>query len=190
MTASAADSDLRVWSINRNFYLGATRYGYAGWSGDIKTGFASMAFQRRRMMAALDTGEFHWSMDTGGFSGHPSPENYARWIEFAAFVPIMRVHGGLNEKRQPWVYGPTAEAAARAAINLRYQLLPYIYSYERRNTDGEVGLVRPLFWEFPSDDRASALGSGVDVRRCASGGPDRGRGCDRAIHLPARRRVV
>ena len=152
-----SDSDLRVWSINRNFYLGATRYGYAGWSGDIKTGFASMAFQRRRMMAALDTGEFHWSMDTGGFSGHPSPENYARWIEFAAFVPIMRVHGGLNEKRQPWVYGPTAEAAARAAINLRYQLLPYIYSYERRNTDGEVGLVRPLFWEFPSDDRASAL---------------------------------
>ncbi len=151
-----SDSDLRVWSINRNFYLGATRYGYAGWSGDITTGFASMAFQRRRMMAALDTGEFHWSMDTGGFSGHPSPENYARWIEFAAFVPIMRVHGGWNEKRQPWVYGPIAEAAARDAINLRYQLLPYIYSYERRNTESEVGLVRPLFWEFPSDDRAAA----------------------------------
>jgi len=150
-----SSSNLRAWSINRSFYLGASRYGYAGWSGDIKTGFANMAFQRRRMLAALDTGEFHWSMDTGGFFGHPSPENYARWIEFAAFVPIMRVHGALNEKRQPWIYGPVAEAAARDAIDLRYELLPYIYSYERLNTEGEVGLVRPLFWEFPSDPNSS-----------------------------------
>jgi alpha-glucosidase len=146
-----ADSNLRVWSINRSFYLGASRYGYAGWSGDIKTGFDSMAFQRRRMLAALDTGEFHWSMDTGGFDGHPSPENYARWMEFAAFVPIMRVHGGLDEKRQPWVYGPVAEAAARNALDLRYELLPCIYSYERLNTEGNVGLVRPVYWDFPSD---------------------------------------
>jgi alpha-glucosidase len=150
-----ADSNLRVWSINRAFYLGASRYGYAGWSGDIKTGFASMAFQRRRMLAALDTGEFNWSMDTGGFVGHPSDENYARWMEFAAFVPIMRVHGGLNEKRQPWVYGPIAEAAAKHALDLRYQLLPYIYSYARRNTEGEVGLLRPLFWEFPQDAKTA-----------------------------------
>jgi alpha-glucosidase len=154
-----AESNLRVWSINRAFYLGASRYGYAGWSGDIATGFASMAFQRRRMLAALDTGEFHWSMDTGGFSGHPSPENYARWIEFAAFVPIMRVHGDFGEKRQPWVYGPVAEAAARDAIDLRYKLLPYIYSYERLGTEGDVGLVRPLFWEFPRDPESAAQDS-------------------------------
>lgn len=151
-----ADSNLRVWSINRNFYLGASRYGYAGWSGDIKSGFASMALQPKRMLAALDTGEFYWSMDTGGFDGHPSPENYTRWLEFAAFVPIMRVHGGLGEKRQPWIYGPTAEADARHILDLRYKLLPYIYSYGRMNTEGEVGLVRPLFWEFPEDRTAAA----------------------------------
>ena len=150
-----ADSDLRVWSINRAFYLGASRYGYAGWSGDIKTGFASMAFQRSRMLASLDTGEFHWSMDSGGYAGTPSPENYARWVEFAAFVPIMRVHGDLQQKRQPWVFGSIAEAAASNAINLRYRLLPYIYSYERCNSEGEVGLVRPLFWQFPSDPQAA-----------------------------------
>ncbi len=150
-----AGSNLRVWSINRNFYLGSSRYGYAGWSGDIDTGFASMAFQRRRMLAALDTGEFHWSMDTGGFNGHPTPENYARWMEFAALVPIMRVHGGLNEKRQPWVYGPIAEAAAKKALNLRYQLLPYIYSYERLTSEGEVGLIRPLYWQFPNDPQSA-----------------------------------
>jgi alpha-glucosidase len=63
----------------------------------------------------------------------------------------QRVHGDLDEKRQPWMYGPIAEAAARHALELRYELLPYIYSYERLNTEGEVGLVRPLFWEFPAD---------------------------------------
>jgi alpha-glucosidase len=152
-----SDSNKRVWSINRTFFLGASRYAYAGWSGDIDSGFASMAFQTRRMIAALDTGEFHWSMDTGGFHGHPSSENYTRWIEFAAFVPIMRVHGFLDEKRQPWVYGPVAEAASRNAINLRYQLLPYIYSYQRLDTEGEIGLVRPLFWQFPSDAAAAAV---------------------------------
>jgi alpha-glucosidase len=154
-----AGSNLRVWTINRNFYLGASRYGYALWSGDIDTGFASMAYQRQRMLAALDTGAFNWSMDTGGFHGHPSPENYARWMEFAALVPIMRVHGEFNQKRQPWVYGPVAEAAARKAIDLRYEMLPYIYSYYRRSSEGQVGLIRPLFWEFPSDPRAATVTS-------------------------------
>jgi len=144
-------SDLRVWSINRNFYLGAQRYGYAEWSGDIQTGFESMQYQRMRMLATLNLGEPNWSMDTGGFFGHPSPENYARWMEFAAFVPIDRVHGDHGQKRQPWVYGPAAEAAATRAIRMRYKLLPYIYSYQRIATETGVGIVRPLFWLFPDD---------------------------------------
>jgi alpha-glucosidase len=148
-------SDLRVWSINRNYYLGAQRYGYAEWSGDIQTGFQSMQDQRARMLATLDLGEPHWSMDVGGFAGHPSSENYARWMEFGAFVPIYRVHGTFGEKRQPWVYGPVAEAAAANAIRLRYELLPYIYSYERVAAETGVGIVRPLFWMFPEDPRVS-----------------------------------
>lgn len=152
-------SDLRVWSINRNYYLGAQRYGYAEWSGDIETGFESMQDQRMRMLATLDLGEPHWSMDTGGFLGHPSPENYARWMEFAAFTPIFRVHGGYMEKRQPWVYGPVAEAAATQAIQLRYELLPYIYSYERVASETGIGIVRPLFWMFPGDPQVANDGT-------------------------------
>jgi alpha-glucosidase (family GH31 glycosyl hydrolase) len=143
--------DQRVWSINRNFYLGAQRYAYAEWSGDIDTGFESMAWQAPRMLSTVDLGEPHWSMDTGGFVGHPDPENYARWIQFAAFVPIMRVHGDANEHRQPWIYGGQAEADAKAAIELRYRLIPYMYSYERQAHDSGVGIVHPLFWDFPDD---------------------------------------
>ncbi len=144
--------DQRVWSINRNFYLGAQRYAYAEWSGDIWTGFPSMNWQEARMLSTIGLGEPHWSMDTGGFDGRPNPENYARWVEFAALVPIMRVHGSLDEKRQPWVFGEQAEADAKAAIDLRYRLIPYMYSYERQAHETGVGIVRPLFWDFPKDD--------------------------------------
>ena len=144
-------SDQRVWSIDRNFYLGAQRYAYAEWSGDISTGFSSMEWQEARMLSTISLGEPHWTMDTGGFHGHPDPENYARWMEFAAFAPIMRVHGDLNQHRQPWAYGDQAESDAKAALDLRYRLIPYMYAYECQAHDTGIGIIRPLFWEFPED---------------------------------------
>jgi alpha-glucosidase (family GH31 glycosyl hydrolase) len=166
-----AYSPLRVWSINRDFWLGSQRYAYGLWSGDIQTGFASMAAQRPRMLSAIAVGEMQWGMDGGGFVGHPSDENYARWIEFGAFTPIFRVHGTQGEKRQPWVYGAEAEAAhtlpdsplpagyngaaaevaATKAIRLRYALLPYIYSYQHRASEHGLGLVQPLAFAWPHD---------------------------------------
>jgi alpha-glucosidase len=146
-----AHSDTRVFSLNRNFWLGAQRYAYGLWSGDIQTGFASMALQGSRMLSAIDVGEMWWSMDGGGFHGHPSDENYARWMEFGAFTPIFRVHGTFQEKRQPWRYGPIAERAATHAIRLRYTLLPYMYSYAWHDHVSGVGLVRPLTFGWPSD---------------------------------------
>ena len=167
-------SSERVWSINRNFYTGSLRYGYAEWSGDINTGFQTMAYQRKRMIATLNVGEPEWSMDTGGYNGRPTPENYARWMEFGAFVPIFRVHGGSNQKRQPWVYGPVAEEAAKRVMRLRYDLMPYIYSNVRGTTETGIGVVRPLLWEFPEDEKCDEETRGWmfgDALVCV---PDRG----------------
>jgi alpha-glucosidase len=145
----------RVWSISRNFYLGAQRYAYGMWTGDINTGFDSMADQRRRMIGSINLGLAKWGMDTGGFNDDPSSENYARWIEFSAFTPIFRVHGHLNAERQPWVYGTNAEAAAKKVMQLRYQLIPYIYAYERQAYEMGVGLVKPLMVEYPDDSNVA-----------------------------------
>ncbi len=141
----------RVWSLNRNFWLGAQRYAYGLWSGDIKSGFASMAAQRQRMLSAIDVGEMWWGMDGGGFHLHPSAENYARWLEFDAFAPICRVHGSYLQRRQPWIYGQTAARAATAALDLRYRLMPYIYSYAWHEHVTGIGLVRPLTFSWPHD---------------------------------------
>lgn len=148
-------NDIRAWSINRNFYLGAQKYAYGMWSGDIGSGFDVMASQRERMLSAVNLGEVKWGMDIGGFNGQPTPENYARWIQFGAFTPIFRVHGQQNYQRQPWSFGPVAEAASKKAMILRYQLIPYIYSYERKAYEDGIGLVRPLNYDYPKDEKLS-----------------------------------
>ena len=145
----------RVYTINRNFYSGSQRYAYATWSGDIDSGFAVMQDQRARLLASLNVGQAKWGMDTGGFNndnhirGQEASECYARWMEFDAFVPIFRLHG--TSRRQPWLYGPVAEAAATKAIKLRYSLLPYLYAYDHTLSQTGIGLCRPLVWNYPND---------------------------------------
>ena len=133
-----------------------------------------MAYQRKRMIATLNVGEPEWSMDTGGYNGQPTPENYARWMEFGAFVPIFRVHGGSNQKRQPWVYGPVAEEAAKKVMRLRYDLMPYIYSNVRGH-DGDGNRRRPALAVGVSRRRKVRRGNQrLDVRRRLVCVPDRG----------------
>ncbi|MDC0710857.1 glycoside hydrolase family 31 protein [Stigmatella sp. ncwal1] len=154
-----AYSGKRVWSINRNQFLGSQRYGYALWSGDTWNfdsagkyiGWKTMAEQRERLLASVNAGAVKWGMDTGAHNGTPTNENYARYMQFSAMVPVHRVHGYLNQQRQPWVYGPIAEAAAKNALYLRYRLFPYIYAYERTAYETGLGLVWPLFYEFLGD---------------------------------------
>ncbi len=146
-------SDLRVFTLNRSFFVGAQRYAYALWSGDIESNFDSMARQPVRMLASLNLGAASWTMDAGGFINQPpaSSETYARWMQFGAFTPLFRVHGYQNEARQPWLYGPQAAEVATDAIRMRSRFLPYIYSYERQKHLTGIGLVRPMFYEFPAE---------------------------------------
>ncbi|MEO6060681.1 MAG: TIM-barrel domain-containing protein [Thermoflexales bacterium] len=146
-------SDLRVFTLNRSFFAGAQRYAYALWSGDIESNFDSMARQPVRMLASLNLGAASWTMDAGGFINQPpaSSETYARWMQFGAFTPLFRVHAYENEARQPWLYGPQAEEIATDAIRMRSRFLPYIYAYERQKHLTGIGLVRPMFYEFPAE---------------------------------------
>lgn len=156
----------RVWQTARTFYPGAQRYATTLWSGDIgiqyykgdKISWASgMQEQRTVMLSAINLGQPKWGMDTGGFNqpdntiGNPSPELYARWLQFSAMTPVFRVHGNLNHQRQPWYYGSTAEEASKSVIQLRYSLIPYMYAYERRANETGIGLVKPLLFDYPTD---------------------------------------
>ena len=157
------NDNVRVWQTARTYYPGAQRYATTLWSGDIggqfqmgeKVGWASgMKEQRTVMLSSINNGQPKWGMDTGGFNpndSNPSPELYARWMQFSALTPVFRVHGNLNHQRQPWLFGSSAEEASKSAIQLRYSLIPYMYAYERSAYETGLGLVRPLHWDHPSD---------------------------------------
>jgi alpha-glucosidase len=88
--------------------------------------------------------------DVGGFAGSPPPDLLTRWIELGTFTPIDRDHttkGTLDQ--EPWVHGPEHEAIRKKYIELRYQLLPYIYTGIEETSRTGMPLVRPVFLEYP-----------------------------------------
>lgn len=150
----------RVFSLNRNYFAGAHRFAYGHWSGDIGTGFSSMAAQPVFMLSSVLLGSSWWSMDIGGFHGTPTAENYYRWIQMGSFIPVFRVHGTYNEEREPWNYGIQAEQIATEFIQLRYQLMPYLYQQFVMLHEIGIPPVRPLMWDFPEDLRYTNYSQG------------------------------
>lgn len=157
---------VRVWQTARNYYPGTQRYATTIWSGDVGTQFAideniwwtnGLNDQKAAMLSTINNGQMKWGSDGGGFNQNtgtienPSPELYTRWLQLAAFSPVFRVHGNFNHQRQPWYYGFTAEENSKAVIQLRYSLMPYIYSYEQKALEKGVGLVKPLVFDYPND---------------------------------------
>lgn len=157
---------VRVWQTARNYYPGTQRYATTIWSGDVGTQFAideniwwtnGLNDQKAAMLSTINNGQMKWGSDGGGFNQNtgtienPSPELYTRWLQLAAFSPVFRVHGNFNHQRQPWYYGFTAEENSKAVIQLRYSLMPYIYSYEQKALEKGVGLVKPLAFDYPND---------------------------------------
>lgn len=159
-----ATSDKRVFTLTRSGWAGAQRTAAASWSGDI---FASWKTFREQVAGGVNvtvTGAPYWTQDTGGFfvmefpGGENNPawqELYARWMQYSAFNPIMRIHG-TSVEREPYLFkerAPDIHAALLGAVELRYRLLPYIYGLAWRVTSEDYTLMRPLMMDFP-DDRA------------------------------------
>lgn len=164
------NDQVRVWQTARNYYPGTQRYATTIWSGDVGTQFAideniwwtnGLNDQKATMLSTINNGQMKWGSDGGGFNQNtgtienPSPELYTRWLQFAAFSPVFRVHGNFNHQRQPWYYGFTAEENTKAIIQLRYSLMPYIYSYEEKALESGVGLVKPLLFDYPEDSNVA-----------------------------------
>jgi alpha-glucosidase len=144
----------RQWSIDRAFSPGLQHYGAAVWTGDIDSTWAAFSEQPGTLLNWSLAGMPYVSHDTGGFQGTPTPELYTRWIEEAVFIPIMRAHGTHNSPRWPWAFGDEELAAMTKAIDLRYRLIPYLYTLAEATYRTGMPPMRPLLLEFP-DDRAT-----------------------------------
>ena len=154
----AATDERRVFILTRSGFLGQQRYAAASWSGDVAPTFDSM---RRQIPAGLNyslSGLPYWTTDIGGFlGGDPDDpayqEVFVRWFEYGTFCPIFRTHGA-RSANELWSYGRRAQTILTEYDELRYRLLPYIYSLAWRTTSEGYTPMRALVMDFPGDRRA------------------------------------
>jgi alpha-D-xyloside xylohydrolase len=157
-----AASDKRVFTLTRSAWAGAQRTGAASWSGDIYASWKTFAQQIPGGVDVTITGNPYWTQDTGGFfvSDYPGGQNnpawrelFARWFQFSAFNPIFRVHG-TDVEREPYIFktlDPQVYKVLLDSTNLRYRLMPYIYSLGAKITTDGYTLMRALPMDFPQD---------------------------------------
>ncbi len=175
----------RQWSINRAFAPGMQHYGAAAWSGDIDSTWAAFREQPGTLLNWSMAGMPYVSHDTGGFQSTPTPELYTRWIEEAVFIPIMRAHGTKDSPRWPWAFGEDGLAAMTKAIDLRYRLIPYIYTLAETTYRTGMPPMRPLFLEFPEDRKTWSLNDEWMLGDRVLAAPVLTKGGERKVYLPA-----
>lgn len=142
--AKEALPDQRPFILTRAGYAGLQRYS-AIWTGDNRAEDDHMLLGVRLMNSLGLSGVPFTGMDVGGFTGNGSPALYARWIQIGAFTPYCRSHTGINTKSaEPWAFGEEVLEISRNYINLRYKLLPYIYSCFYDATQTGLPLMRTL----------------------------------------------
>jgi alpha-D-xyloside xylohydrolase len=160
----------RVFILTRSGFAGQQRYAAAVWSGDISSTWTALRKQVPAGLGFSISGMPYWTMDIGGFSvprrfasRNPDPKDVqewrelnARWFEFGAFVPLLRVHGEFPN-REMWEMGGESDPAYLAELKfdrLRYRLLPYIYSVAGVVMLRGDTFLRPLVMDFPADARS------------------------------------
>ena len=150
----------RVVILTRSAFAGQQRNAAASWSGDISANWLTF---RRQISAGLSFGMSglpYWTTDVGGFfrpkdqyTSQVYHELLIRWFEYGAFCPIFRVHG-YQSNAEIWNYGAPVENTLTQYDQLRYRLLPYIYSAAWGVTKQGETLMRALPLEFSSDPKA------------------------------------
>jgi len=180
-----AMSNQRAWSLSRGFAPGMQRFGAACWTGDIDSNWATLANQPGTMLNWSLAGMPFVGQDTGGFQSTPTPELYARWIEESVYVPVMRAHGTYNSPRWPWAFGDDVLAATKKAIELRYRLIPYFYTFAAQTAATGAPMMRPLFLEFPQDPNTFNLEDEWLVGDRLLAAPILAQGGARDVYLPA-----
>jgi alpha-glucosidase/alpha-D-xyloside xylohydrolase len=175
----------RPYALHRNGYAGMARYGAFLWSGDVYSTWETL---KTHIPVAVNTGLSgipYWGTDIGGFV--PTPEFlgdlYVRWFQFGAFCPLFRSHGRTWHLRLPWGWnrgelGPDetatysgagrppdselrnaqVEPICRKYMELRYRLMPYLYSAVRETSQTGLPIVRAMWIHHADDPVAVARG--------------------------------
>lgn len=162
----------RPFLLTRATYSGGQRYA-AVWTGDNWSTWEHLQIANVQCQRLSVSGFSFCGSDVGGFAGVPEPELFVRWLQLSVFHPLMRVHSmgqhvsgdALTDEAQlsdpalhqldqePWSFGDKWTAMARKAIELRYALLPYIYTAFWQHAQTGMPVIRHAFMEDPDNEQ-------------------------------------
>ncbi len=154
---AAAHPDRRPFVLTRASHLSGARFA-ATWTGDNQSRWEDLAWAIPMVLNLGLSGQPFSGPDLGGFYGNPSEELFVRWFELGAYLPFCRGHGEQSScRKEPWAFGPRAEAHVRAALERRMRLLPHLYTLFREASLTGLPVARPLFFADPADPRLRAI---------------------------------
>lgn len=142
------------FTVTRAGPPGIQRYAQT-WSGDNTTSWATLKWNIRTGLQMSLSGMFNVGHDVGGFFGPvPDPELFLRWVQACSLNPrmVMNSWKAGNVSNLPWMHPEVAESV-KAAIELRYRLMPYLWACFEAASRDAVPIIRPTFYNFPDDDR-------------------------------------
>jgi alpha-glucosidase/alpha-D-xyloside xylohydrolase len=176
----------RPYALHRNGYAGMQRYGAFLWSGDVYTTWETLKTHVPVAVNTALSGIPFWGTDIGGFvpTSEYTGELHVRWFQFGAFNPLFRGHGRNWQLRLPWGWNtssvgvseiasykggaadpdpselknPHVEPICRKYLELRYRLMPYLYSAVRECAQTGLPIIRALWLHYPDDPDAIARG--------------------------------
>jgi alpha-D-xyloside xylohydrolase len=168
------NNDDRVFLLTRSGFAGSQKYAAAIWSGDIGTRWEDMKAQISAGLNFSIAGNPYWTMDNGGFcverryeraqAGSEDLEEWRelnnRWHQFGAFVPLFRTHGQYP-LREIWNIAPETHPAYQSMLyytQLRYRLMPYIYTLAGMTYFNDYTIMRPLAMDYNNDKNVANIG--------------------------------
>ena len=148
-------TDRRPFIFHRWGGLGSHRYPI-GFSGDTYSTFCSLAFQPYFTATASNVCFGYWGHDLGGHLqiAPTNSELMLRWLQFGVFSPIFRTHGASQEGNERRIWKLDNFPMLLDCVNLRYQLMPYIYTAARQAYDTGISICRPLYYDWPEENEA------------------------------------
>lgn len=167
----ALDPGRRPFLVSRATFCGGQRYS-AIWTGDNIASWEHLHLANIQCQRSSISGFSFVGTDIGGFVDQPTGELFSRWVQLGAFHPFFRIHSmgnnadGASEAnadevsvkerenrmdQEPWSFGEPFTTYARKAIELRYRLLPYLYTAFFRHAHGGIPLLRSLVFENQLD---------------------------------------
>jgi oligosaccharide 4-alpha-D-glucosyltransferase len=142
----------RPFILMRSGYSGSQHYGIIPWSGDVSRSWFGLQSQPEIALEMGMQGIGYMHSDLGGFAGdYFDNELYTRWLQYGVFQPIFRPHAHEDVAAEPVYKDIVTKAQAKKQVELRYQMLPYNYTLAFENNQKGTPLMRPLFFEEPSN---------------------------------------